>query len=125
MGSFDKTNRQVSCSKNIKRLIWWTLYNEKFSRHWWNTTCVGAMFRFKAATKLKLELPAEIEMESVSLMEIWSLAEDIHVNTQDTDLHMQEFVGIIKALQSIQGEVVNNTSKLREIDKHIKRIAKN
>ena len=29
---------------------------------------------------------------------------------------MQEFLGIDKALQSIQGELVNNTSKLIEIE---------
>ena len=37
---------------------------------------------------------------------------------------MQEFLGIDKALQSIQGELVNNTSKLTEIDKRIKRDTK-
>ena len=31
-------------------------------------------------------------------------------------LDMQEFLGIDKALQSIQGELVNNTSKLIEIE---------
>ena len=33
-----------------------------------------------------------------------------------SDLDMQEFLGIDKALQSIQGELVNNTSKLIEIE---------
>ena len=33
---------------------------------------------------------------------------------------MQEFLWINKALQSIQGELVNDTSKLTEIDKRIK-----
>ena len=37
---------------------------------------------------------------------------------------MREFLGIDKALQSIQGELLNNTSKLTEIDKPIKRDTK-
>ena len=50
---------------------------------------------FKAATKLRRELPMDIEMESIPLMEPWSLLEDIHVKTQEssqsTDLDMREF----------------------------------
>ena len=34
---------------------------------------------------------------------------------------MREFLGIDKSLQSIQGELLNNTSKLTEISKRIKR----
>ena len=34
---------------------------------------------------------------------------------------MREFLGIDKVLQSIQGELLNNTSKLIEIDKRIQR----
>ena len=37
---------------------------------------------------------------------------------------MREFLGIDKALQSIQGELLNNTSKLIEINKSIKRDTK-
>ena len=37
---------------------------------------------FKAATKLKGELPTDIEMESIPPMELLSLVEDIHVKTQ-------------------------------------------
>ena len=37
---------------------------------------------------------------------------------------MQEFLGIDKALQSIQGELLNNTSKLTQINKRIKRDTK-
>ena len=67
-------------------------------------------------------------MESIPLMELSSLVEDIHVKTreasQNTDLDMREFLGIDKALQSIQGELLNNTSKLTEINKCIKRDTK-
>ena len=38
---------------------------------------------------------------------------------------MQEFLGIDKALQSIQGKLLNNMSKLSEINKSIKRDSKN
>ena len=83
---------------------------------------------FKAATKIKGELPTDLEMESIPLKELSSLAEDIHVKareaSQNTDLDMREFLGIDKALQSIQGELLNNTSKLTEINKRIKRNTK-
>ena len=83
---------------------------------------------FKAATKLRRELPTDIEMDSIPLERLSSLVEDIHVKTreasQNTDLDMREFLGIDKALQSIQGELLNNTSKLTEINKSIKRDTK-
>ena len=82
----------------------------------------------KAGTKLRRELPTDIETESIPLIELSSLVEDIHVKTreasQNTDLDMREFLGIDKALQSIQGELLNNTSKLTEINKCIKRDTK-
>ena len=83
---------------------------------------------FKAATKLRAGLPTDIEMESIPLKDLSSLAEEIHVKTreasQNTDLDMREFLGIDRALQSIQGELLNNTSKLTEINKSIKRDTK-
>ena len=67
-------------------------------------------------------------MESIPSKELSSLTEDIHIKTwetsQDTLLDMRKFLGIDKALQSIQGELLNNTSKLTEIDKCIKRDTK-
>ena len=82
----------------------------------------------KASSKLKSELPTDLQMESISLKELSSLAEDIHVKTrealQNIDLDMREFLGIEKALQSIQGELLNNTSKLTEINKSIERDTK-
>ena len=41
-----------------------------------------------------------------------------HLNVAG-NLEMREFLGIDKALQSIQGELLNNTSKLTEINKRI------
>ena len=77
----------------------------------------------KAATKLSRELPTNIEMGSIPLEELSSLDEDIHVKTreasQNTDLDMREFLGIDKALQGIKCEILNNTSKLTEINKRI------
>ena len=67
-------------------------------------------------------------MESIPVKELSSLVEEIHIKTreasQNTDLDMWEFLGIDKALQSIQGELLNTTSKLTEIDKRIKRDTK-
>ena len=36
---------------------------------------------FKAATKLRRELPTDVQMESIPLMELLSLVEDIHIKT--------------------------------------------
>ena len=67
-------------------------------------------------------------MESIPLEELSSLVEDIHIKTregsQNADLDMWEFLGIDKALQSIQGELLKNTSKLTEINKRMKRDTK-
>ena len=83
---------------------------------------------FKVATKLSRELPMDLEMESMPLEELLSLAEDIRVKTreasQNTDLDMQEFLGINKALEGINGEFLNNMSKLTEIEKRIQRDTK-
>ena len=83
---------------------------------------------FKAAIKLRRKLSTDIEMESIPLMELSSLAEYIHAKTrealQNTDFDTREFLGIGKALQTIPGEVVNNTSKLTEINERVKRESK-
>ena len=38
---------------------------------------------------------------------------------------MREFLGIDKVLQSIQGELISNTSKLKKIDKCVEGDSKN
>ena len=57
-------------------------------------------------------------------MELPSLAEDIHVEapeaSQNTNHDLQDFLGIDKALHSIQGEHACNTSKSADIGKYIK-----
>ena len=68
------------------------------------------------------------KIESIPLMELSPLLENILVKTQEAshniDLDMREFLGINKALQSIHGELLNNPSKLTEINKRIKRYTK-
>ena len=63
-------------------------------------------------------------MESIPPIELLSLVQDVHVKSreasQNTDLHMHAR----KALQNIPGELLNNTSKLTEIDKRIKKDTK-
>ena len=72
----------------------------------------------KASTKIKSELPTDLQMQSILRKELSSLVEDIHTKTQearqnsDLDMTDLEFLGINKALQSIRGELLNNTSKL-------------
>ena len=67
-------------------------------------------------------------MESIPLEVLSSLVEDIHVKireaSQNTNLDMREFLGIDKTLQGIPGELLNNTSKLTEINKRIQRDTK-
>ena len=64
-------------------------------------------------------------MESLSLKVLSSLVEDIHIKTrqasQNTDLDTREFLGIDKALKSIQGGLLNHTSKLTEIDRRMQK----
>ena len=61
----------------------------------------------KTATKLKCELPKDIEMESITLEELLYIVEDNHVKTrkasQNTDFDMREFLWIDKTLKSKQG----------------------
>ena len=68
---------------------------------------------FKAATKLRRELLTDIQMESIPLMKLSSLAEDILIKTrealQNTHPDMREILRIDKALQKIHSELVNNT----------------
>ena len=67
-------------------------------------------------------------MESIPLKNLSFLAEEIHIKTQEalqnTDLDMQKFLAIDKFLQSIHGELLNNTTKLTEINKLIERDTK-
>ena len=59
---------------------------------------------FKAETKLNHELPTDMQMKTVPLVKLSSLAEDIHIKTREVsqyiDLDMQEFVGSIKPCSS-------------------------
>ena len=67
-------------------------------------------------------------METVSLVKISSLAENIHVKireaSQNTDLDIREFLGIYKTLYSIQGRLINDTWTLTEIGDLIKEVSK-
>ena len=64
-------------------------------------------------------------MEEIPLQDLSTLAEQVHVATREaatnTDLDMQEFLGIDKALRSFKGEIVNNLAKLSELDKQLDR----
>ena len=64
----------------------------------------------------------------MSLKDLLSLVKEIHVRIQEasqyTNLDMQEFHGIDRSLESIQGELLNNTLKLTEINKIIERDTK-
>ena len=89
------------------------------------TTLPSLERSISAASKLKSELPTDLQMESIPLKELSSLVETkTREALQNTNLDRQELLDIDKALQSIQGELWNNTSKLAKIDKCIKRDTK-
>ena len=77
------------------------------------------------AKKLQEQLPTDLEMENIPLQDLGNLAEQVHVATREaatnTDLDMREFLGIDKALRRVQGEIINNTAKLSELDKKLAR----
>ena len=77
------------------------------------------------AKKLQEQLPTDLEMENIPLQDLGNLAEQVHVATKETAtntyLDMREFLEIDKALRRVQGELINNTSKLSELDKKLAR----
>ena len=114
MGSFNKKTGEFLTPKALRDIFGGVNAMKNFLGV--DETLPALERSFKAATKLKTELLTDIEMGSIPFTELSTLAEDIHIKTreasQNTDLDLQEFLGIDKALQSIQGELVNNTSKL-------------
>ena len=69
-----------------------------------------------------------MERESAPLMKSPNLAEDVQANQREAshnnDLDKEDILLIDRVLQSIQCELVNNTSKLTQIEKRIKRTSK-
>ena len=112
VGLFNKTNREFFAPKNLRDKLGGLNRIENFLGI--DKTPPALERSFKAATKLKSELPTDLEMESIPLEELSSLVENIYVKmqeaSQNTDLDKREFLGIDKALQSIQSEFLNNTS---------------
>ena len=66
MGSFNKTNRRVFCTKNFKRQIWWSEHNENVLGI--ETTPPTLERSFKAVTKVKAALPTDLEMECIPIV---------------------------------------------------------
>ena len=72
--------------------------------------------------KLDEIVPTTKEVEHIELKELNSTINEIHdVIGDPSTLPMRELLGLDKALQRIQGELVNGTSKLTELDEAIKR----
>ena len=94
MSPFNKTNRRRFRTKDIKRKIWWIINIMKNVLSLDETPSVleGSV---KVASKLKCELPTDLQIESIPLKELSSLAEEIHIKTQEasqnTDLDMEVF----------------------------------
>ena len=77
------------------------------------------------AKKLQEQLPTNLEMEKISLQDLSTLAEQVHVGTREaatnTGPDMQEFLGIDNALRNFKSEIVINLAKLSEVDKQFNR----
>lgn len=79
---------------------------------------------FKAANERWCELSTGIETESMPLLnfqlelKVFLLK---HKKIQNTDLEMSEFLGIDKALQTIQGELTKKASKLAGINEKMQK----
>ena len=90
MGSFNKTNRRGFAPKTLRDRFGRVNTMKKFLGV--DKTLPALERSFRTATKLKSELPADLEMEIIPLEELSSLVEDIHVKTreasQNTDLDM-------------------------------------
>ena len=100
MGSFHKKTGEFFAPKTLRGRFGGVNTMKKFLGV--DKTPPALERSFKAATKLKSELPTDIEMESIPLMELSSLAEDIHVKTRElshnTYLNIREALGINKIL---------------------------
>ena len=89
-----------------------------------NTTPPSLERLISATSKLKSELPTDLQMESIPPIELLSLVEDIRVETreasQNTQLVMREFLGTNKTLQNKQGELLKtpqNQQRLINVSK--------
>ena len=77
------------------------------------------------AKRLQEELPTDMEMEEVRLENLLHTAEQVHFVKREAvtnaNLDMREFFEMYKALQRIQGEIINSVAKRSEFDKPLTR----
>ena len=70
----------------------------------------------ESAKKLKEKLPNDLEMKSIPMRDLPTLAEQVHLATKEAatniDLEIQKFLWIDKALRRVKGEILNNAAKL-------------
>ena len=72
-------------------------------------------------SKILDDTPTMIEMQTMTGEQIIESVKTLSHNiATNTDLDMREILGIDKALTRFKGELVNNTSKLSEVDEQIK-----
>lgn len=111
---FIKNDKEYSLTKN----------NGEFrSQKTINTIINPSEQTILAVSKILNDTPTMIEMRTMTgeqIIEIVkTLSRDIATNT---DLEMREMLGLDKALTRFKGELVNNASKLTEVDEQIKGI---
>ena len=68
------------------------------------------------------ELPTELEMKDLAPQKLLNVLTEVVSVATNTDLDMREFDGIDKALTRMKGELLNNASKLSEVDEQLKGI---
>ena len=67
-------------------------------------------------------VPTQREIEEIPLEDLGKIASDINdVLGEPSQLPIRELLGLDKALQRFSGEIVNGTSKLTEIKKHLEK----
>ena len=70
--------------------------------------------------KLDQIVPTPLEVEYIQMNDLSTTIQEVRDTIGDaSELPMRELLGLDKALQRIQGELVNGTSKLTELEKHI------
>lgn len=109
---FIKNSKEYSLTKN----------NGEFrSQKTINTIINPSEQTILAVSKILDDTPTMIEMQTMTSEQIIetvkTLSRDIATNT---DLEMREMLGLDKALTRFKGELVNNASKLTEVDEQIK-----
>ena len=117
----EKGRNQLYYIKNDKEYSLTKKNGEFRSQRTINTIINPSEKSILVVSKILDDTPTMIEMQTMTgeqiIETVNALSRDIAINT---DLEMREILGLDKALTRFKGELVNNASKLTEIDEQIK-----